>query len=213
MSGFELIKRGAGYSWDLGRVLQGVHDLPVIFPFHLWLTVQTEIQLPSSLTVLLWPREELSQSNRSPRTEITVLRWHQGQLTELTQLTQPGQSYRAVAQGPLPVQLPCLSLWGSWSSGSSQVLFAAFWSFPSALGQMRATGLSDVEFGTTSVIKKEGEGLWGNIFIPFLFLWRDKVHQSMWVLIPATVWALFWSSKCLIMETHLCLTPLFQNVL
>lgn len=50
------------------------------------------------------------------------------------------------------------------------MLFAAFWSFPSALGQMRATGLSGEESGTTSVIKKEGEGLWGNIFIPFLFL-------------------------------------------
>lgn len=26
MSGFEFIKRGAGYWWDLGRVLQGVQE-------------------------------------------------------------------------------------------------------------------------------------------------------------------------------------------
>lgn len=52
--------------------------------------------------------------------------------------------------------------WGYevYGAQGSRVLFAAFWSFPSALGQMRATGLSDEEFGTTSVLKKGGEGLW-----------------------------------------------------
>lgn len=54
------------------------------------------------------------------------------------------------------------------------MLFAAFWSFPSVLGQMTATGLSDEEFGTTSVLKKEGEGLWRNIFIPFVSLKRQR---------------------------------------
>lgn len=41
------------------------------------------------------------------------------------------------------------------------MLFAAFLSFPSALGQMMSPDPScDKEFGTTLVMKKEGERFW-----------------------------------------------------
>lgn len=61
--------------------------------------------------------------------------------------------------GTLAVQLPARA-WEVHGAQGSQGPLAAFWSFPSALGQRRAPGLSDEEFGTTSALK-EGEGLWG----------------------------------------------------
>lgn len=103
----------------------GVHSIGQISPDQLFLLCSTSVAFLSfshliygslckqELSCLLpsqcssWPREELSQSNMSssPRTEISVLRWHQGQPT---QLTQPGQSCPAGAQGQVGSAAPLL---------------------------------------------------------------------------------------------------------
>lgn len=90
----------------------GVHSIGQISPEHLFLFCSTSMAFLSFFHFIYgslckqkfsclvpsqcssWPHEELSQSNTSssPRTEIAVLRWHRGQLT------QPGQSWGSVAQ-------------------------------------------------------------------------------------------------------------------